>query len=145
MVLKEFVTKFFNCRNILRKLVKNDYRYHNYVRTTKDWRSLDFLFVNFENIQDVFLMTKFPASNTFKVNNRNTRTRREICSKLIIKTPERRHCSGVFIVNFEHFSRPVLVFLLLTLNIWLPVGSISLENVRRPMFFWYFQETIGMK
>ena len=34
-----------------------------------------------------------------------------------IKTPERRHCSGVFIVNFEHFSRLVLVFLLLTLNI----------------------------
>ena len=25
---------------------------------------------------------------TFKVNNRNTRTRREICSKLTIKTPE---------------------------------------------------------
>ena len=27
----------------------------------------------------------------FKVNNRNTRTRCEICSKLRIKTPERRH------------------------------------------------------
>ena len=27
----------------------------------------------------------------FKVNNRNTRTRREIYSKLTIKTPERRH------------------------------------------------------
>ena len=26
----------------------------------------------------------------FKVTNRNTRTRREICSKLTIKTPERR-------------------------------------------------------
>ena len=26
-----------------------------------------------------------------KVNNKNTRTRREICSKLTIKTPERRH------------------------------------------------------
>ena len=26
-----------------------------------------------------------------KVNNRNTRTRREICSKLTINTPERRH------------------------------------------------------
>ena len=26
-----------------------------------------------------------------KVNNRNTRTRCEICSKLTIKTPERRH------------------------------------------------------
>ena len=27
----------------------------------------------------------------FKVNNRNTRTRCETCSKLTIKTPERRH------------------------------------------------------
>ena len=52
----------------------------------------------------------------FKVNNRNTRKRREICSKLIIKTPERRHwlSSGVFIVNFEHTLHLVLVFLLLT-------------------------------
>ena len=32
-----------------------------------------------------------PAGNyMFKVNNRNTRTRCEICSKLTIKTPERR-------------------------------------------------------
>ena len=30
----------------------------------------------------------------FKVNNRNTRTRCEICSKLTIKTPERRHWVG---------------------------------------------------
>ena len=40
-----------------------------------------------------------------KVNNRNTRTRCEICSKLTRKTPERRH--GV-----------VLVSLLLALNIF---------------------------
>ena len=32
----------------------------------------------------------------FKVNNRNTRTRFEICSKLTIKTPERRQCLQVF-------------------------------------------------
>ena len=40
--------------------------------------------------------------------NRNTRTRCEICSKLTIKTPERRHWrrSGVFIVNFEHIFTP---------------------------------------
>ena len=60
-----------------------------------------------------------PVDNyKFKVNNRNTRTRCEICSKLIIKTPERRHWrhSGVFIVNFEHISHLVLVFLLLTLT-----------------------------
>ena len=53
-----------------------------------------------------------------KVNNRNTGTRCEICSKLTIKIPERRHWrrSGVFIVNFEHISHLALVFLLLTLN-----------------------------
>ena len=38
-----------------------------------------------------------------KVNNRNTRTRCEICSKLTIKIPE-RHCVVLvsYIVNFEH-------------------------------------------
>ena len=30
--------------------------------------------------------------------------------------------SGVFIVNFEHTSDLVLVFLLLTLNMYLPAG-----------------------
>ena len=41
----------------------------------------------------------------FKVKNRNIRKRCEICSKLKIKTPERRHWSrsGVF-TNFEHIS-----------------------------------------
>ena len=53
-----------------------------------------------------------------KVINRNTKTRCEICSKLEIKTPERRQWRrpGVFIVNFEHISYLVLPFLLLTLN-----------------------------
>ena len=58
-----------------------------------------------------------PACNyMFKVSNRNTRC--EICSKLTIKTPKRRHWrhSGVFIVNFEYISHLVLVFLLLTLS-----------------------------
>ena len=53
-----------------------------------------------------------------KVNNRNTRKSCEICSKLTIKTPERCqwHRFSVFIVNFEHISHNVLVFLLLTVN-----------------------------
>ena len=50
----------------------------------------------------------------FKVNNKTTRLGCEICSKLTIKTTERR--SGVSIVNFEHISHLVLVLLLLTLN-----------------------------
>ena len=50
----------------------------------------------------------------FKVSNRNTRTRCEICSKLTIKTQERRHwlCCSVFIVNYEYIPPFVLVFLL---------------------------------
>ena len=53
-----------------------------------------------------------------KVNNRNTGTRYEICSKLTIKTPEQRQCrrSSVFIVDVDHISHLVLVFPLLTLN-----------------------------
>ena len=44
----------------------------------------------------------------FKVNDRNTTTKCEICSRLTIETPEQRQWrewrhSGVFIVNFEHF------------------------------------------
>ena len=50
----------------------------------------------------------FPAGiYMFKVNNRNTRTKCEICSKL---TPER---PGVVIDNFEHISHLVLVLLLI--------------------------------
>ena len=61
----------------------------------------------------------FPANiYLLKFHNRNSRTRCEIYSKLTIKTPERRHWrrTGVFIVNFEHISNLVPVFLLLTLN-----------------------------
>ena len=75
-------------------------------------------FLFYSSIRFVF-ETVFPAGiYLLKVNNRNTRTRCEICSKLTINTPERRHWprSGVFIVNFEHISHLVLVFLLLTLN-----------------------------
>ena len=35
----------------------------------------------------------------FKINNRNTRTRRELRSKLTIETPD---ISSVSIINFEH-------------------------------------------
>ena len=58
----------------------------------------------------------FPCGNyMFIVNNKNIRTKFEICSKLT-KTPERRQWrhSGIFIVNVEHISHLVLVFLLLT-------------------------------
>ena len=53
-----------------------------------------------------------------KVNNRNVRTRWKIYSILTIKTPEWRqwYRFGVFIINFEHVSHLVVVFLLLILN-----------------------------
>ena len=63
-----------------------------------------------------FLLEYYPANfYLLKVNNRNTRKRSETCSKLTIKTPEQRHWrrSGAFIVNFEHISHFVLVFLLI--------------------------------
>ena len=61
-----------------------------------------------------YLSRSYPAGNyMFKANNRNTRTRCEVCSKFTIKTPEKHnwHCSGVFTVNSEHISHLLLVFL----------------------------------
>ena len=61
----------------------------------------------------------------FKVNNRNTRKRCDICSKLTRKTPKRHHLrrSDVFVANIEHISHNFLAFLLLTLNKYLLAGS----------------------
>ena len=42
-----------------------------------------------------------PGNYMFKVNNRNTRTRCEICSKLTINLPYFKPCASVSIVNFE--------------------------------------------
>ena len=59
---------------------------------------------------------RYPAGiKVLKFNNRNTRTMCEKCSKLTIKTSERRHWrhSSIFVVKFEHISHFVLVFLLL--------------------------------
>ena len=58
-----------------------------------------------------------------KVNNRSTRSRCEICSKLTIKTSERR--KDIFIVNFEHILHLDLVFLLLNLSMYLPAGLLA--------------------
>ena len=52
---------------------------------------LGFVSTIFFRISQSFL-SKHPAGNyMFKVNNRSARTRCEICSKLTIKSPERRH------------------------------------------------------
>ena len=57
----------------------------------------------------------YPANiYLFKVNNRDSRKRFGICSKLTIKVPEQRNwcSSGHFIIDFEHISYPFLVFIL---------------------------------
>ena len=60
-----------------------------------------------------------------KVNNRSTRTRCEICSKLPIKTPYFTPCSSVSMINFEQVitgwdnsttSKIFLIYKLLTLK-----------------------------
>ena len=55
-----------------------------------------------------------------KLNNKITKARCEIYFKLTIKIPERHHWRrpGVFIINFEHISHLVPVFLLLTYAGW---------------------------
>ena len=77
-------------------------------------------------------INSFPAVNyLFKVNDRNTRTRCEICSKLTMKSPAWHHWrrSAVFIVNLQHISQFVLVSLLLTSSRLIPAG---LEYQNRP-------------
>ena len=72
-----------------------------------------------------------PAGNyMFKVSNRKTITRCEICSKLTMKTPERRH--GV-----------VLVSLLLTLNLFhfTPCSRVSIVNFEQVNADWEERQT----
>ena len=66
----------------------------------------------------------------FKMNNRNTKKRCEICSTLTMKTPERRHWprSGVFIVNFEHILHLFLMFLLLIWTSKCLLGIVDFEK-----------------
>ena len=66
--------------------------------------------------------TKLPANiYLFRVNNRNTRKKREICSKLAITTSEQHHCrhfgvlllslSSVSIVEFEQVNGSWAIFI----------------------------------
>ena len=87
--------------------------------------SYDSVFPNFKNFavsQQKTNINSFAAVRSlislsaaiylFRVSNGNTRTICEICSKLTIKTPERRR---VFMVNLKQIYHIVLVFPLLTL------------------------------
>ena len=69
---------------------------------------------DFEKIGGRLIPVNIPNNiYLFKVKNRDTRKRCEICSKLTIKTQERRHWRHV---NFQHISHLFLMFLLLILN-----------------------------
>ena len=84
-----------------------------------------FLILGIKGLNGIYSKEIMDGIYLLKVNSRNTRTWCEICSKLTIKTPERRQWrrSGVFIIiNFEHIPHLVVVFLLLTLNMQLPAG-----------------------
>ena len=113
------------------KLLENMFKVNNkFIRTmsvvSNIFRECDFSLTKTQHkfhfqlqLQKQFNINCTPVGNyMFKVNNRNTRARSEICSKLTIKIPEQRHWrgSGIFTVNFEHISHLVLVFLLLTLR-----------------------------
>ena len=81
--------------------------YVSFWRFINDLDLLNDNLIPIKSYSSIDLETEDPAGNNmFKVNNRNTRTRGEICSKLTI---------NIFIANFEQISHLVLVFLLLTL------------------------------
>ena len=81
---------------------------HNLFNPTTLMNNVFFLFLFFFKKEPYY----YPGGiYMFKVNNKNIRTRCEICSKITVKIPERRqwHCFGVFIVHFEHISHILLL------------------------------------
>ena len=93
-------------------------------------RIIAWFFFLLQNVKRKSLVSIFPSHNPasiylFKVNNGNTRTMCEICSKLTITIPKQNQWrrSGVFIVNFEQISHIVLVVPLLALNNQMPAGT----------------------
>ena len=94
------------------------------------------MFRNFGNCKNSNFFQNAHPSRHLAVQSFNksiTKTRCEICSKLTIKTPERHQWRrfGVFIVNIEHISLLVLLFLLL---VW--VGKCRLGQ--QVGWFWDF-------
>ena len=92
-------------------MLKNEFR-----ATFKADASINSVMQKIDIFQKVWcsVINRSPASNNmFKVNNRNTRTRGEICSKFTIKTLERHHWfflnvfhafSSFYIISFEQVN-----------------------------------------
>ena len=84
------------------------------MRNNNDVDSLTNLFTDQADLQ--FQSTNLESQSAFTWSKLTIETLEngcEVCSKLTIKTPERRHWhrSSVFIVNYEHILRLALVFL----------------------------------
>ena len=131
----------FPCRVMANKQLFKDGLALNLTMQLYDflWSPRSVLCFQLSKAMNLTVLISSPADNyMFKVNNRNTRTRCEICSKLTIKTSERRHWrhSGVFIVNVGHISNFVLVFLLLTLSRWILAGRFQEHNKDSIKYLW---------
>ena len=101
-----------NRKSHLRMLLWKFSKFHlNILSVEHLWTAVSEMLWYYRN--KLFFFIILPSIYLLKVNNKNTRTRSEIYSKLTIKTPERLQWrrSGVFIVIFEHVSHLVLVFL----------------------------------
>ena len=72
----------------------------------------------------------------FKVNKKNTKKRGELWSTLTIMTPEWSQWfhSTVFIVNFEHVSLLLLMFLLVTLSRQMILGAGFCNEISRKCY-----------
>ena len=113
------------CRTLLRKKCPNTEFFLVRIKENTDQKKLRIRTLFTQGIPKYpFIFIVFTVGiYLLKVNNRITKTRCKTCSKLTIKTPERRQwrrhwlCYGVFFVNFEHISHFVIVLLLLTSNI----------------------------
>ena len=77
-----------------------------------------------------------------KADNRNTKLRCEICSKLTIKTPERDHwrCSGAFIVNFWIYFAPCSRVSIANLEQEIPTGLSGLRKQEK--CYLYYQKAV---
>ena len=108
--------------------------FHN--SETVDLVCIDYSKIISLKLAPLFRKVTLAGDCMFKVNNRTTRARCEICSKLTMKAHEWRH-SGGFIVNFEHISHLALVFLLLTLSRQMPAGYVrfSLLSILKKRYF----------
>ena len=75
-----------------------------------------------KNLANIYLL---------KFKEGNTRKRCEICSKLTIKRLERRQCrrSSVFVFNLEYISHLSIMFILLTLSMYLFARNAMISKI----------------